>query len=121
MNDLSSLTRAVEQIADNTRSPFRRMEESSRHNDILKIQNEQTKILKKQNRFNLILALATTMLAIGVFIEIIMNLINKKSNFSEIHWAFSSLLIFWITIFFVFMGGIIILLINILFYRKRKN
>lgn len=122
MDNLSGLTRAVEQIADNTRDPFKNMEERSRHNDILKIQKEQTEIIKKQHEFNLVLALATTVLAMGVFIELIINVFNEGLNFSEIvkiHWGFGLLLIFCLIIFFAFMGGILVLLLKILFFRKR--
>jgi len=124
MDNLGGLTRAVQEIANNTRSPFGRMDERSRHTDTMKIQQEQTEILRKQQEFNTVLALATTVLAIGVFIELIITLLNEGLNFSEIvkiHWGFGMLLIFGIMFFFTFMGGIIFLLLKILFFRKKKK
>jgi len=124
VTNLDNLARALEKIADNTRSPFKEINERSRHQEIIKAQREQTEILKKQQEFNVILALATTVLAIGVFIEVIITFVNEGIDFSgliKIHWIFGVLLIFGLTIFLTFMGSIVVLLLNLLFFKKQKE
>ena len=68
---LDSLTRAVEGVRDKLPNPsLGGMNENSRHREILGIQKEQGKILKKQNFFTELLAVATLILALSSFLSL---------------------------------------------------
>lgn len=115
---LDDLKRALEKIASNTSKPFQEMDERLRHEKIVRIQSDQLKLSQQQNKFNLVLALATTVLAVGIFLQIILYIVNEGMKIRNFHWFFQIIFILGIGILLAFIGGIIIVLTIIL---TKKN
>lgn len=95
------------------------LEQEKRDIEIISIQKEQKEILKKQNKFNLILALATTVLAIGIFLERATYIANNPIDFEQ-HWLLGSIFYVSLGVLLAIMGGIIVILVKILFERQKK-
>ncbi|MCK5449876.1 hypothetical protein KAI32_03345 [Candidatus Pacearchaeota archaeon] len=89
---------------------------------ILRFQQQQTMILERQTNFSRILMLATIVLAIGAFLQVIIQLINiptsTYNNIATILGFWGGIMLFVPMIFFLGLMGIIIYLI-ILTIRNR--
>ena len=98
---------------------IKELEREERNDGLVKIQKEQSEILKKQTKFNLMLVLASTVIAIGGFLNISLSLINNPLDFSKIISSFpewSSIIILLgimsFGILLLVMGVLIVTLIN---------